>query len=215
MCDLIPKIETQTRLLVIMHFREVEKTTNTSQLATQILCNSEIKVRGQRQDQHPKKSLLEPGYQPLLLYPAPESVELNEEFLRTLKRPICLIVPDGTWRQARKVKTREAGMAEIPWVKLAAGKPSEYQLRRVPSEESLCTFEAIARAIGVIESQGLRRQMEEIFRIRMERILWSKGKLRPEDSLTGIPQEAIEETWRAGALGGAKAKAMAEAKAKG
>jgi DTW domain-containing protein YfiP len=39
----------------------------------------------------------------LLFYPRADAVELDRELVCQDPRPIQLIVPDGTWRQARKI----------------------------------------------------------------------------------------------------------------
>jgi DTW domain-containing protein YfiP len=41
----------------------------------------------------------------LLFYPSEDAVELDKELVAQDQKPIQLIVPDGTWRQASKVTT--------------------------------------------------------------------------------------------------------------
>lgn len=46
LCELIPKLNLKTRLCLVIHSRELKRTTNTGQLAIQSLENSIMRVRG-------------------------------------------------------------------------------------------------------------------------------------------------------------------------
>jgi len=61
-------------------------------------------------------------------------------------------------------------------VSLPGGPPSAYQLRASPRVDGVCTFEAIARALGIIEGGTVQRQMEEFFHIFVERVLYIRGR---------------------------------------
>jgi DTW domain-containing protein YfiP len=102
-----------------------------------------------------------------------------------------LVVPDGSWRQARKAVGREPGLQGLRRVKLpAGGPPSEYRLRVEPNEHSVCTFEAIARALGVLEGRETQDQLEALFRVSVGRTLWSRGMIKAEEVPGGIPPGA-------------------------
>ena len=103
-----------------------------------------------------------------------------------------MIVPDGNWRQTQKAVRREAALAGIPHVRLTDGPPSEYRLRAQPNDQFLCTLEAIARAIGLLESCKAQSQLEVVLRVLVERTLWSRGMLATEQCVTaGIPVTAL------------------------
>ena len=131
-------------------------------------------------------------------------MELTPEWFARQARPVTLVVPDGSWNQAKKVPYRESGLAGIPNVKLAAGAPSSYRLRHSPHVQNLSTLEAIARALGVIEGREVQVSLESLFLKMVERRLWSMGQLRPEECKTVIPEEAIRAFRRAAAAGGRK-----------
>ena len=191
-CELIPQIELQTRLIVLMHRTEEVLTSNTARLATNALTNSEIRVRGRKNEPVSSVGMVEDGRHSLLLYPSPRSVELNAEFVSRLDRPVTLIVPDGTWHQTQKAVRREAALAGIPHVRLPDGPPSEYRLRTQPNSQFLCTLEAIARAIGLLESPAAQSQLEFVLRVLVERTLWSRGFLATDRCVTaGIPATAL------------------------
>ena len=189
-CEHIPSIELGTRLVVVMHHTEINLTSNTARLATHALSNSEIRVRGLIYQEVSAEGLIHTDRDTLLLYPSDDAVELTAEYVASLRRPVTLVVPDGTWRQARKTAQREAALRDLPRVKLPPGPPSEYRLRIEPNEHSVCTFEAIARALGVIEGRETQERLEVLFRIAIGRALWSRGLIPPSEVPGGIPSGA-------------------------
>ena len=173
MCALIPRIATRTRLLLIMHRFEDRKATNTGRLATQCLSNSAVLVRGHA------GSPSEPLYfgadtRPLLLFPHDGALPLPSF---DDGPPVTLIVPDGNWRQASRVRKRVPGLEHIPCVALPATKPSRYQLRAEVREHGLATCEAIARAFGILEGPQVEIAIERAFAAMVERTLWARGQL--------------------------------------
>src|SRR5205814_2321416 len=138
------------------------------------------------------EGFLEAGRNSLLLYPSSHALELNAEFVATLTRPVNLIVPDGSWSQTRKIVRREAALAGIPQVKLPKGPPSAYRLRLQPQDEWLCTLEAIARSLGMLENHDAQQQLEAMLRVMVERTLWSRGMIPAGECTTGsIPRDAF------------------------
>jgi DTW domain-containing protein YfiP len=139
-----------------------------------------------------------------LLYPTEDALELTPQTVLDLPEPLVLVVPDGSWGQAKKVATREPSLKGVLRVKIPVGLPSQYRLRFSPHEQNLCTFEAIARALGAIEGVEVQQKLESIFLVMVERILWSRGVLKPEDCTTPIPEAAFLASKIAGMAGGQK-----------
>jgi DTW domain-containing protein YfiP len=207
-CSLIPRIELQTRVVVLMHWRESRLTTNTANLAHLALPNSEIRLRGEKKFAHDRASEPPlPEFDPAttaLLFPSEDSIELNEQTVGQFPKGLTLVVPDGSWRQAQRVPVREPAVKNIPRLRLPPGPPSNFRLRHSPHESHLSTFEAIARALGVLEGKEVQKQLEDIFLVMVERVLWARGKLAAKDAVTGIPIEAFEPARLAGIAGGKK-----------
>lgn len=190
-CEHIPALRLDTRLVVVMHHAELNLTSNTARLATHALPNSEVRIRGYKHEPISPEGLTHPDRDTLLLYPSDDAVELTPEYAATLRRPVTLVVPDGSWRQARKAAQREAALLGLPRAKLpAGGPPSEYRLRIEPNEHSVCTFEAIARALGVIEGAEIQARLEALFRIAIGRALFSRGLLPAAEVPGGLPEGA-------------------------
>lgn len=191
-CSMIPQITLNTRLIVLMHSSEEVLTSNSARLAVKALTNSEIRIHGRKDERMSTAGLTEEGRQSLLLYPSLDAVELNADYVSRLTGPVNLVVPDSNWRQTRKFVRREAGLIGIPHVKLPAGRPSEYLLRHQPNDHSLCTMEAIARAVGILESPQAQESLEFLLRVMVERTLWVRGTIRADRcSTAGIPREAF------------------------
>jgi len=198
LCALIPRLETRTRLVLVIHRDEERKPTNTGLLATRCLPNSELHVRGLPNQPAPRFSV-DPATQPLLLFPHEHATPIVE--FAGSARPITLIVPDGTWRQASKVAQRMAGLRDVPCASLPRDVPSTYRLRAEVHTNRLATLEAIARAMGILEGAHVRDGLERIFQIMVERTLWLRGTMPSEDVTGGIPERAILHDPRGGPTG--------------
>lgn len=185
-CGHLPRLETSTRVCLLMHAQEKDKTSNTGRLAHLCLPNSEIRYRGLR-DGSPLdlSGLVGPDHETWMLYLSPDSVELNEELVASAKKPVRLLVLDGTWSQASRLGSkllREPKLEGVKRVKLRIQpeKPSEYKLRTEHHPDGMATFEAIARALGVLEKErgpGVQEKLEAAFRLMNERVLFTRGRL--------------------------------------
>jgi DTW domain-containing protein YfiP len=182
-CALMPRIETKTRLSVVMHRLEARKTTNTGRIAAACLPNSEVLVRGHIGRPEPEIGLA-PGSRAVVLFPFEDAVPI-ETFAGG--PPVTLVVPDGTWRQASKVKNRLPALRDVPCVSLPRGDKTQYRLRIESHEDGLATMEAIARAMGVLEGKHVEDALLFVFRAMVDRTLWSRGDLATERVTGGIP----------------------------
>lgn len=68
------------------------------------------------------------------------------------EKPLLLVVPDGTWRKARKLLHLNPSLAALPRVSLGAVAPSRYRLRKAPEEGALSTIEAVVAALDALEA---------------------------------------------------------------
>lgn len=181
-CSVLRPIPTRTKLVLVIHRYEARKTTNTGLLATACLSNSEIMMRGHAD----APNAIAPPKGSLFLFPYEDAAPITR-FVDS-PDPITLIVPDGTWRQASKVYKRIPGMRDVPCVSLPPDVPTAYRLRSEPRENGLATIEAIARAMGILEGAHVREALERVFRMMVERTLWSRGALETRDVTGGIPE---------------------------
>ena len=190
-CAEIPRVELQTQVILLMHTAEEVLTSNTARLTAQSLSNCELRIRGRKDAPMSPAGLVCEGRQSLLLYPSPHAAELNADFVAKLTMPAVLIVPDGSWVQTKRFVRRDPAFVGMQHVKLPPGPPSIYRLRRQVDTRGLCTLEAVARALGILESPASQAQLERLLLVMVERTLWSRGALKTADSKTGIPSEAL------------------------
>jgi DTW domain-containing protein YfiP len=148
LCPLIPSLDSRTRVLLLQHPSEVNHALNTARLAALGLNNAELIV-GEVFDDLPAL-LNQPGYQARLLFPGEEAQPLQACAMSD--QPLLLVVPDGTWRKARKLLHLNPLLAALPRVTLAAGGVSRYRLRKAPGPGALSTVEAIVQALEVLEA---------------------------------------------------------------
>jgi len=186
-CASIPRLRTRTRVVLVMHRFEDRKPTNTGRLATECLENSETVIRGDDSGA-PAEVRFHETARPVLLYPSRDARPLEE--FRDADAPLTLVVPDGNWRQASKVKKRVRGLSEIPCAALPSGPPSAYRLRTAHLESGLSTIEAIARALGLLEGPDVQLALETVFHTMVERTLWARGALATDRVASGIPKGA-------------------------
>lgn len=191
-CPLIPDppLVTRTRVVLLVHRVEMTKSTNTGRIAAACLANSEVIVRGHKGKPSEPLAWSE-AVQPLLLFPF-EDARPIADVARTLDgRPVVLIVPDGTWRQASKVRRRVPGLADTPCVSVPGDARLPYRLRAEAHAHGLSTIEAIARAMAILEGEHVQRALETVFRSMVERTLWTRGELAGPDICGGIPEGAV------------------------
>jgi DTW domain-containing protein len=174
-CSAITRLELATRLILVMHHREWIKPTATGPLALAVLANSELRLQGRLEQPLDFRDLDTPSRRTLLLYPGEEAPVLSRDFLASDPRPVNLVVPDGTWGQAARMGRRLPGLEHAAMVRLPEGAKTAWGIRRECRPEGLATFEAIARALGIIESIEVQESMEELFRLMVARTLQARG----------------------------------------
>lgn len=150
LCALIPRLDSRTRVLILQHPDESGHALNTARLAALGLVNAELLV-GETFGDALAERLADPAYRSLLLFPgaqaerpAPQSAE---------ERPLQLIVPDGTWRKARKLLYLNPVLESLPRLCLPEGLTSRYRLRKAPQPGALSTLEAIVETLARLEPE--------------------------------------------------------------
>lgn len=189
-CSLVPRIETRTRLLLVLSWGEARKPSNTGQLAARCLDRSTVQIVRKRTGPIEAPAIGDDEL-PLVLFPAPDAVPITE--YAGSSRAVALIVPDGSWHQARALRNR-GPIRQYTCVTLPRLAPSEYRLRSEPQVDGLATFEAIARSLRILEGDGgdaIANAMLAVFRVMVERTLWFRGKLHDHEVTGGVPAAAV------------------------
>ena len=137
-----------------------------------------MRVRGETREALELRDLLTDRYRTFLFYPSVDAVELDNELVAQTQTPIQLIVPDGTWRQARKVHSRHHELKDVPRVKISTPDSSKFHLRAQHRPEGMATLQAIAHGLGVIEGDLVKEQLMKLYDAKVERTLIGRGLLR-------------------------------------
>lgn len=177
-CEFIPHLDLRTRLCLIVHAKELKRTTNTGRLAVKALLNSELRVRGEGREALDLSDLLTPAYRSVVFYPSDDAVELDQEFVNQDPRPVQLLVPDGNWRQASKVHYRHHELKALPRVKIGTTNESQFHLRAETTDQGMATLQAIAKAFGVLEGPAVEGQLMRLYNAKLERTLIGRGVLK-------------------------------------
>lgn len=150
LCALVPRLSSRTRVLILQHPAEASHALNTARLAALALNNGELRIG----ETFPELAaeLARDTWRSCLLFPGTQAMPLAE--LVQDGRPLRLIVPDGTWRKARRIFHLNPSLAALPRVALPEGLTSRYRLRKAPMAGALSTIEAIVCALNLLEGAG-------------------------------------------------------------
>lgn len=177
-CASIPSISLKTRISLIVHHKELLRTSNTGRLAVESLTNSEMIIRGESKKHETLNlnHLLTPNYHTWLFFPSESAQELTPELVQQHQDlPIQLIVPDGNWRQASKVNSRHAEFKDLLRVKISTPNTATLHLRRESTEAGMATLEAIAHALGIIEGTEVKEQLMHVYWRKLEETFKGRG----------------------------------------
>lgn len=153
-CAALPRLETRTRVVILQHPRERDMPIGTARMASLCLAGSSLHV-GVRWDGSAELAALlgDPARPPILLYPAAEAKDILAE---PPQGPVTLVVVDGTWSQAKTVVRDNAILRALPRYAFRAPEPSQYRIRREPSDEVVSTIEALMYVLGALEGDAAR-----------------------------------------------------------
>lgn len=167
-CEQIPVIQTPFSVVLLRHYREGFKTTNSGRLALLSLPNSSLLEYGARGASLDASSLVLPNT--ALLFPG------EGPLWPTSQRPSRLIVIDGTWSQARHMVNRIPGLKELPKVSLPSVVQIVPRLRQAAHEEECSTLEAISSALSLFGFLEDAQKLLSLYQHYVTQVLQARGK---------------------------------------
>ncbi len=183
-CAQLPRFVTRTHVTLLIHKMELQKSTNTGQLAAACLDNVTVVPFGYDLPDLPVQPWPS-GHQPVVLFPV-SSAKPVTAIAHCSVRPLSLIVLDANWRQANRLRKRFAA-DNVAFVCCPAGPPSVYRLRTEAHDTDLCTLEAVARALDALEGQGINVAMRRALEMFQDRLLWLRGTIDRDAVTGGVP----------------------------
>ncbi|MDT3720744.1 tRNA-uridine aminocarboxypropyltransferase [Pseudomonas oryzihabitans] len=149
LCALIPRLHSSTRVLLLQHPSERRHPLNTARLAALGLVNARLEIG----EEFPELPLWLEGQEARLLFPGPAAIRLDRRPAITAPDlPQLLVVPDGTWRKARRLLHANPALATLPRVTLPPGPPSRYRVRKAPAADAVSTIEAVVAALNILDA---------------------------------------------------------------
>lgn len=171
--------------MLVPHVREWRQSSNTGRVASCTLEGAELALWGARDRPLDLVSLVRADTRCVVLHPADDAPPLQRD-----GRRVRLLVPDGTWRQSVRIARKLAAIPDVERASLppsAEGQDEGAWLRRAPSAEQLGTGYAIAAALEVLGDVEAAAQLRAAVRVMVDRSLFVRGKLAPDQVLGGIP----------------------------
>ncbi|XP_020212582.1 DTW domain-containing protein 2 isoform X2 [Cajanus cajan] len=188
LCHVLPldPIPTTTRVLILQHPHEARHKLSTTPLLTRSLLHaSALTARRLRPGLSP---LLDAAPPALYLFPAAPATHISALRPSELPPGLLLIAFDATWSHAREmVKASEGFLSTFATrVSLAVDESvsggtiydSDLILRKEPYAGCVSTMEAVARALRVLEPNGLHVE-ERLIGILREMVRLQAGFLKP------------------------------------
>jgi DTW domain-containing protein YfiP len=166
-CAHLPALETRTKVVILQHPRERDMPIGTARMASLCLPGSALHV-GIDWSRHAPlaAALTDPTRTPILLYPGPGARDILRE---PPAGPVTLVVVDGTWSQAKTVVRDNPVLRALPRYAFRAPQPSEYRIRREPTDEYVSTIEALMHVLGALEGDPARfRALLDPFRAMVD-----------------------------------------------
>ena len=166
LCPEVPRLVPPCRFLVLRHASELERLSNTVRWAALALEGTRVIDHGLPGPPLDDAALRAPGS--VVLFPSPLLAP------PPLVRPTQIIVPDGTWSQARRMLQRIPALQTLPRLSLA-GPPPGLRLRRPFRGDGMSTLEAIAGALAALGAPDQAEALLALHAAGVERVLRLKG----------------------------------------
>ena len=154
-CSAITQTVVDTEIIILQHPSEKNRAKNTARLVSLVIPNTETFVGESAADfELVKQRLLARGSKDTsiaVLFPSPDSKIFSEALKPSVQRVQTLILLDGTWRKAKKMWQLNPWLWPLMVFRLEAGSISRYRIRKGSEAGGICTLEAVALALEILE----------------------------------------------------------------
>ncbi len=174
-CEIAPRLAIATNVFMLLHVGEWLKASNTGHFAQLCLNQTQIRLHGMPHTPLDTSSFDLNGRPNLILFPGLGAKPIDQ-VLPALKGPFNLLIPDGNWSQARRMILRNPILRAAHRVELPGPRYDLNRPRRNLYPDRMSTFEAMAQALGIIESTNLEDELLDFFKVVVDRMLVMRGK---------------------------------------
>lgn len=156
-CAEIQKFDPLIKFIILIHPIEWKRRIATGRMSHLCMHNSELIVE-QDYTHSPRVNelLVDDRYQPLVLYPGAQSLNLTgqpSDQIKSLvglqKIPMVFVI-DGTWATARKTMRLSQNLHKLPRICFTPPARSNFQVRKQPKAECYSTIEAVHHTIELL-----------------------------------------------------------------
>jgi len=177
--ELPPSRRLGVELIVLQHFSESRRQSNSGRLAASLVPGSRVVPWGWPGVSFDDGALAAPGAEVCVLFPQADATPLDgsRDARRASGGRTALVLLDATWSQARSMARRVPGLDALPFVTLAAGAPARFTLRRSPHPGTYSTLEAAVRAVEALEGADAARPLWRATETVLARSLHMRGKI--------------------------------------
>jgi DTW domain-containing protein YfiP len=161
LCPDIPRLATRTRVIILRHHSEQNRSSNSGRLAHLALEGSVlVDVHG------PERAALAPPIGPGAWLVFPEG---EPRRVAPVPPPSELVFLDATWQQAKRMRQRTPALRGLPILALdvTAAAP---RLRKSPGPGRVSTIEAVAEALRLVEGGDAPDALDRLFALAIERM---------------------------------------------
>lgn len=165
-CAAVRPQANRTEILIVRHAQERSKSSNTGRLAALALRRATLFDHGAPEAPLDADSLARPGT--WLLFPEGPPLAGPPS-----PPPERLIVLDGTWHQARRMRQRITALRGLPVLNLPPGVDRP-RMRRAPRAGHMATIEAIAAALQLLDEPDAASALLDLYDLVVDRTARSR-----------------------------------------
>ena len=158
LCPDVPRLQTRLEVVFVRHASERDRLTNTGHWAALALAGSAVLEQGLPGAPLDASALAAPGT--WVLFPSPHPPHPGSPPSRRL------VVPDGTWPQARRMMQRIPALRTLPRLALPPAGAAT-RLRR-PVSDGMSTLEALAAALRALDEPDVATGLESLLAAGVE-----------------------------------------------
>ena len=169
-CSEIIPLSCQPKITIIRHYKESYKASNSARIIGLCVQDSKIFDYGRRNTSLPELDLAGA----VLLFPPDEDSEVYDSPIPPRK----IIIVDGTWKQAHKIRKRVKGLQELP--RLAVESTMVLPRIRTPHfAGGMSTMEACLEALALYNPAEKIQKLQEYYYLWLEQVRRTTGIREP------------------------------------
>lgn len=175
-CADLPRIETAVQVVVVRHWKERRRTSNTGRLVHQCVSGSALVDFGGRGESFDPQMATPPGA--WLVFPrgSDDATDAPPDPTLPESRPRAIVLLDGSWGQARRMSHRIPGLSDLPRLALPPPRADVPRLRQPHAPWAVSTVEAAALALSAVGEPAACDALYDAFDLFVSRVRAQAGR---------------------------------------